>query len=347
MEYAQYQQPQHQASPIVPPQPHPHYQGQPQQPPPPPQQQPPQSQPQQPQQQPQQHPPQQGQPPQQPGQMSFPQSYAPYGISPTQAAAMATAAATGQFFPLHQDSTRLPIKNERPRQSPQQAHAQAQPSAAAAAAAAAAQRRMSQQLSGSPHSMPRQPQQPPQQQPPPPPPPPPQQQQQPQSQPQQQQPQTQAPQQPQPSPELAPPGPPAEESPLYVNAKQFHRILKRRVARQKLEEQLRLTSKGRKPYLHESRHNHAMRRPRGPGGRFLTADEVAAMEKAQGGSTSTNNSASTNENKEVTGQKRKSIAESSSSPGSKKAKTSPLRTGANANVAAAPAETSDAEDEDG
>ena len=71
----------------------------------------------------------------------------------------------------------------------------------------------------------------------------------------------------------------AEESPLYVNAKQFHRILKRRMARQKLEEALRLTSKGRKPYLHESRHNHAMRRPRGPGGRFLTADEVAAMEK--------------------------------------------------------------------
>jgi len=74
---------------------------------------------------------------------------------------------------------------------------------------------------------------------------------------------------------------PAEESPLYVNAKQFHRILKRRVARQKLEEQLRLTSKGRKPYLHESRHNHAMRRPRGPGGRFLTADEVAAIEKSK------------------------------------------------------------------
>ncbi len=79
------------------------------------------------------------------------------------------------------------------------------------------------------------------------------------------------------SPEMTTTG--VEESPLYVNAKQFHRILKRRVARQRLEEQLRLTSKGRRPYLHESRHNHAMRRPRGPGGRFLTTEEVAAMER--------------------------------------------------------------------
>src|SRR5947208_848537 len=72
-----------------------------------------------------------------------------------------------------------------------------------------------------------------------------------------------------------------EEAPLYVNAKQYHRILKRRVARAKLEERFRIGL--RKPYLHESRYKHTMRRPRGPGGRFLTADEVAEMERKMRG----------------------------------------------------------------
>ncbi|CAL5867206.1 uncharacterized protein PFLUO_LOCUS1419 [Penicillium psychrofluorescens] len=214
-------------------------------------------------------------------QMSFPQGYGvpaampqTYGISPTQAAAMATAAASGQFYPLHQDqmagqmaqgprgSPRMggaQVKNDRNPRSPQMP-GQMPPMGSQMQMAPNSQmpqRRMSHV--GSPQqpimnhvgrpsaSM----------QPPP-----------------------VAVQQQQSSPEMVPGGG-QEESPLYVNAKQFHRILKRRVARQKLEEQLRLTSKGRKPYLHESRHNHAMRRPRGPGGRFLTADEVAAMEKRE------------------------------------------------------------------
>lgn len=117
----------------------------------------------------------------------------------------------------------------------------------------------------------------------------------------------------------------AEESPLYVNAKQFHRILKRRVARQKLEEQLRLTSKGRKPYLHESRHNHAMRRPRGPGGRFLTADEVAAMDRGETvpGVNDGTAPASKSGGGPSSGQKRKAGADNNDTPVKKSKITTP------------------------
>lgn len=67
-----------------------------------------------------------------------------------------------------------------------------------------------------------------------------------------------------------------DEQPIYVNAKQYNRIILRRKARAKWESEHRVTKKD-KPYMHESRHEHALRRIRGADGRFLKKNEIEAM----------------------------------------------------------------------
>ena len=68
---------------------------------------------------------------------------------------------------------------------------------------------------------------------------------------------------------------------IYVNSKQYSRILKRREERKKYFEMFEndnfLNKKSK--YHHESRHKHAMNRERGKGGRFLSKKEKEILEK--------------------------------------------------------------------
>jgi nuclear transcription factor Y alpha len=57
-----------------------------------------------------------------------------------------------------------------------------------------------------------------------------------------------------------------EEEPLLVNPKQYERIIKRRIARNKGKE---VAKASKKHYKHESRHLHACKRKRTTGGKFL------------------------------------------------------------------------------
>ena len=67
---------------------------------------------------------------------------------------------------------------------------------------------------------------------------------------------------------------------IYINGKQYHRIMKRREMRKKIKEAIEenkdknKTDNKNKKYHHESRHRHAMNRERGKGGRFVSKKKL-------------------------------------------------------------------------
>ena len=63
-----------------------------------------------------------------------------------------------------------------------------------------------------------------------------------------------------------------EDDYVYVNHRQYLRILQRRAKRKKLFSSI--TIPGKPKYIHKSRHVHAMTRERGKGGRFVKKNKA-------------------------------------------------------------------------
>ena len=70
--------------------------------------------------------------------------------------------------------------------------------------------------------------------------------------------------------------PQSEEQPIFVNASQYPYIKRRKERRDYLDS---LEKKKDVAYQHESRHKHAMKRPRAPSGRFLTKEEANTKDR--------------------------------------------------------------------
>lgn len=78
---------------------------------------------------------------------------------------------------------------------------------------------------------------------------------------------------------------------MFVNPRQFLRIVKRRESRKKATgSDVTMYTPRKRKYLHESRHKHAVGRKRGPGGRFLSKEERESLAKSGGGLAAENDS---------------------------------------------------------